>query len=248
LASQFLEGHDSQKVFNKTMTFLPATRTWIEYQNLETGTREAMLLINEAGSAARAAGFVWLIGGSDWIGAAEKHGTLMLDADEIVPVLTASNREFGETVDKGRNYPQLASEIPDIEKRGLYGKLFVTAEVYALLGMINTPRVFQRLAHEPHAGLQRKMVAAKPLVGKFPLGAWTEILLKVPAPKGEQSVKGDGGYLSGERALHWCRAHLRYRLGQWEIVSDHWRGNPALGMKQSRYRLELNRENEFHGK
>jgi hypothetical protein len=27
-------------------------------------------------------------------------------------------------------------------------------------------------------------------------------------------------------------------MGQLEYVESHWRGNPALGMKRSRYRLE----------
>lgn len=95
---------------------------------------------------------------------------------------------------------------------------------YALLGMINTPRIFQRIVHQPHAGLQRKMVAAKSLIGKFPLGAWTEILLKVPAPEGgPKSTSGTDGYLSGERALHWCRAHLRYRLGHRRAQLMPWR-------------------------
>jgi hypothetical protein len=137
----------------------------------------------------------------------------------------------------GANMGRAISGDDDFE-RGAITHFYMTAKTYALLGMINTPQVFQRLVHQPHAGLQRKLAAAKPLVGKFPLGAWTEILLKVPAPQGEQSVHPDGSYLSGERALHWCRAHLRYRLGQWEVVSDHWRGNPAIGIKQSRYRVE----------
>ena len=131
----------------------------------------------------------------------------------------------------------------DPKIRGYLAQQYLTAMLYSFLGMINTPRVFQRNVHSPHIGLQRKLVAAKSLVGKYPLGAWTEILLKVPGPESGGGVAA-AGYLTGERALHWCRAHLRYRLGQWEIVKDHWRGNPAIGIKRSRYRLAPTRANQ----
>lgn len=103
----------------------------------------------------------------------------------------------------------------------------------AFLSLINTPRIIGRRQHMPHAGLQRQMARAKGMVGKFPLHAWTEIKLEVmskPAPEGEYAT-----HLTGGKALHFCRAHLRIRLGQVEIVSAHWRGDPALGIKQTRY-------------
>jgi hypothetical protein len=46
------------------------------------------------------------------------------------------------------------------------------------------------------------------------------------------------GHLTGEKCLHFVRTFLRVRMGQLEYVDAHWRGNPALGMKRSRYRLE----------
>ena len=47
--------------------------------------------------------------------------------------------------------------------------------------------------------------------------------------------------ITGERCLHYCRTYLRVRMGMLEYVEGHWRGNPALGMKRSRYRLEQER-------
>lgn len=85
----------------------------------------------------------------------------------------------------------------------------------------------------PHRGLERALIANQKLVGKFPLHAWTEIKLHVTPPK---EAEGEHeAHLTGERALHFCRAHLRIRLGRLEVVKAHWRGNPAIGIKQSRY-------------
>lgn len=106
----------------------------------------------------------------------------------------------------------------------------------AALAMINTPRIIGRRQYMPHAGLQRRLAAAKGMVGKFPLHAWTEIKLEVRPPE-EAGDAEHQTYLTGEKALHFCRAHLRVRLGKLEYVRSHWRGNPALGIKQSRYTL-----------
>lgn len=109
--------------------------------------------------------------------------------------------------------------------------------IYGALALINTPRTIGRKQHMPHAGLQRKLAAARGMVGKFPLRAWTEIVLEVRPPR----IEGQKVYearLTGEKCLHFCRAHLRIRNGSLEYVSAHWRGDPALGIKQTRYRLE----------
>lgn len=109
-----------------------------------------------------------------------------------------------------------------------------SAIVYCALAMINTPRVIGRKQHMPHAGLQRKLAAAQGMVGKFPLRAWTELVLEVTVPRvgGERSHETR---LTGGKALHFCRAHLRLQNGCLVLVSPHWRGDPALGIKQTQY-------------
>ena len=109
---------------------------------------------------------------------------------------------------------------------------------YAALALINTPRIIGQRIHRPHERLEREKLKKLGLVGKFPLHAWTEIILKIAPPDdrtGEPSVEG---HLTGERCLHFCRTYIRVRLGMIEYIEGHWRGNPALGMKRSRYRLE----------
>jgi len=106
--------------------------------------------------------------------------------------------------------------------------------IYGALALINTPRTIGRRQHMPHAGLQRKLAAAHGMPGKFPLRAWTEIILEVRPPviEGERVHEAR---LTGGKCLHFCRAHLRIRNGTLEYVSPHWRGNDALGVRQSRY-------------
>lgn len=103
-----------------------------------------------------------------------------------------------------------------------------------LLAMINTPRIVGRRQHMPHRGLEKDLLRARPVVGKFPLHAWTEIKLEVSPPRIENSDVHEA-HLTGARALHFCRAHLRIRNGYLEIVRAHWRGDASLGIKQSRY-------------
>ena len=108
-------------------------------------------------------------------------------------------------------------------------------ELFGFLAMINTPRVVSRREHPPHIGLQRKLAAYHGVPGKFPLHPWSEIVLEVSPPA------SDGGEcaprLTGAKALHFCRAHLRIRLGRLEMVRAHWRGDATLGIKPSRYRV-----------
>jgi hypothetical protein len=75
------------------------------------------------------------------------------------------------------------------------------------------------------------------MVGTFPLRAWTEIKLEVCPPKWAGDLPENETHFTGTRALHFCRAHARIRLGRLEFVRAHWRGDPALGIKRSRYRL-----------
>jgi hypothetical protein len=104
--------------------------------------------------------------------------------------------------------------------------------IMAAVAVINSPRVIGRREHQPHVGLQRELGRQHNAGGKFPMECWTEIMLEVtPTAHGV----GHDGVLTGKRALHFCRAHLRLRLGRVELVSSHWRGDPAIGLRRGRY-------------
>lgn len=109
--------------------------------------------------------------------------------------------------------------------------------LYALLAMINTPRVIGRTMHQPHAGLQRKIAAARSMPGKYPLHAWHELKLEVRPPRDEAGHEPRQTILTGGKALHFVRAYCRLQNGSLVLVSSHWKGDPALGIKQTRYRV-----------
>jgi hypothetical protein len=108
--------------------------------------------------------------------------------------------------------------------------------IKAALALINTPKIIGRRQHMPNRALERELTR-KMGVGKFPLHAWTEIYLQVSKPPEIDDGEPHEAHLTGQRALHFCRKHLRVRLGRIEYVSAHWRGDPALGIKRSRYTL-----------
>lgn len=88
----------------------------------------------------------------------------------------------------------------------------------------------------PHRKVERELTKAFGL-GKFPLRAWTELRLTVAKPAEIDDGESHEAHLTGRRALHFCRKHIRIRNGKLEYVSAHWRGDPALGIKQTRYKL-----------
>jgi hypothetical protein len=114
---------------------------------------------------------------------------------------------------------------------------YKVALLYSLLSMINMPRSIMRVQHAPHIGLERAFLRDKALVGTFPRRAWTEIKLEIRKPKEVDAPEEN--HLTGRVAYHWTRAHWRY-LREHEMhvfVNDYWSGDPALGIKQSRYAL-----------
>lgn len=200
------------------LAFLPAPATWIEWT------------------------------GDEWIGGNKKarYGWLLVDdfySDGPREFITCFSTQvtgcdFCFSFPKDGNLTDAVTHgdaNPETEEENLTKSVYVTILV-ALLALINTPKIIGRQQHMPHIGLQRALAHAHGGIGKYPLQAWTEIRLEVGVPQfaeGEHEAR-----LSGAKALHFCRAHLRLRNGRVEFVRAHWRGDPAVGIKRSRYRLE----------
>jgi len=106
----------------------------------------------------------------------------------------------------------------------------------AALPLINMPKIIGRVQHQPHAGLQRELVRNKKLIGPFSLHAWTEIKMEVRPPKRDGDMTHEP-HLTGEKALEFVRQHIRFQNGRWVQVRWHFRGNPALGIRQRKYTL-----------
>jgi len=187
--------------------FLPAPTTWIEFRNTENRNSDVRM------------GY-WMIETDNyfdilWISSDEQTGNFKIKKDSIVPL-------------KGLPWLDRESHRPYIENHVI---LFI-------LTMINTPRLVGRRQHMPNEKLERKLLKARPNIGKFPLQAWTEITLSVSAPtKDVSNNPSKEAHLTGTKPLHFCRQHWRVRFGRLERVKAHWRGDPSLGIKRSRYKV-----------
>ncbi|HYD30168.1 MAG TPA: hypothetical protein VEB64_04845 [Azospirillaceae bacterium] len=198
------------------LVFLPAPQTWIEFHDPETGSRLGALLT--------------AVGAE---GATAEFRTVMMFRDGRIVAMPEVGIIPVDQKWKPFDFKfSLRYLPPDNEKHAHQNMHYFMA----LLCMINTPRIIGRRQHLPHAGLQRQIARAKGMVGKFPLHAWTELKLEV-RPTMVDTGEPHDAMLTGGRALHFCRAHLRVRLGRLELVHAHWRGDPALGMRQTRHKL-----------
>lgn len=197
--------------------FLPAPKTWLEWYHDGIGERVALLLEEKSENHADVTLF--------FRQAAQPIGIIKpMTCDIETP---GGNYAFPpRLMDYARKYDQDAG--------GLAMQLMSTA--HAMLTLINSPKIIGRRQHMPHVGLERKLTRQFG-VGRFPLQAWTELSLHVAKPPEIDDGEPHEAHLTGRRALHFCRKHLRIRMGRLEYVSAHWRGDAALGIKQKRYNV-----------
>jgi hypothetical protein len=258
LVSQLIRNFE-WKVRDDVHVFLPAQHTWIEWKT--SNGRNGVLLskfTNFMTINARKPFDDSLIDSPDlmkppgsW---SEQNGetrTFTLDGgiiakqgcanyDEHVMLIGANPLVLGKAINGHFVVSELA---PDNQQTVPFAELFADSRTFAaLLAIINTPKVVAHKKNHPmHAGLRRKIAHATGRVGKAKFQDWTEIVLQVSArlnAHGEPDDVGAMQTLSGARALHLCRAHLRIRLGKLELVRQHWRGDPAAGISQSYYTVK----------
>lgn len=197
------------------MSFLPAPKTWLEWG--DGRERVGVLLIERDGWAeAAVAGYTpdRFDGFSSWPWRWDiPLGALGASADSrlILP-------------------PDLS---PDDQRTSIIRQMSIFVSIF--LTLINTPKVIGRQQHMPNASLERRLLKRRRDIGRFPLHAWTEIKLQIHAPANLSDDEPVEAHLTGQRALHFCRAHLRVKNGRVEFVRSHWRGDASLGIKRSRY-------------
>lgn len=194
---------------SRERAFLPSEKTWLEVRD-EYGYRQAVFLWSQANDHALC--------------------VQVLEDGRFHPFTLPLNEDLGGAKDR-RSRQVILDSIGDCPSR-LRSDL-----IYALLAIINTPRLIGRKQHMPHRGLERCLAKAKQTAGIFPLRAWTELTLSVSAMLTEADGTVHEAHYTGEKCLHFCRSHLRVRNGRLEQVKAHWRGNPSLGIKQTRYKL-----------
>lgn len=123
-----------------------------------------------------------------------------------------------------RNYPHLKEQAEYI--------LYSTA---LRLAAINSPRIIGRRIHSPHKGLVRELSKSKLGIGQ--LHDWHEIRLEVTKPRDVYDGEPHEDLLTGKRALHFCRKHLRLcQSGVFTYVREHWRGDASIGIRRGKYR------------
>lgn len=196
--------------------FLPAPRCFLEWRN-RNGRRQGVLLEGDLEDAAVRIQHVADCG---------DEGVHLIGPPGILNLRKAGWGAFKYEHDHDRCRSLLAAFGEDGDE-----------VILAMLAMINTPRVIGRRIHQPHAGLQRKLAAAHSMPGKYPLQAWHELVLEVKPPRDEGDRGPQQTILSGGKARHFVRAYLRINAGSLQLVSSHWKGDPALGLKQTRYRI-----------
>lgn len=214
-----LEKKDSGRLEDQftTFGFLPAPKTWLEWICPISRERIAFLL-EEDGDSAQVTMF--------HKANAQPLGRISFKDNTV------------STPGGGFAFPELLHNhvLKTGFDAGEVAMAFI-AECHTFLVLINSPKIIGRVQHMPHAGLEKKLARGFG-VGKFPLNAWTEIRLTVAKPTEIDDGMPHEAHITGRRALHFCRKHIRIRLGKLEYVSSHWRGDASIGIKRSRYKIE----------
>src|SRR5262249_48779221 len=83
--------------------------------------------------------------------------------------------------------------------------------IYASLSIINAPKIIGRVRHAPNPSLEKRLLNDRRSPGKFTLHPWTEIVLRVNKPEEIDDGEPHEAHLTGQRAFHFCRQHLRIR-------------------------------------
>lgn len=213
-----------EEIFGR-LSFLPAPKTWIEWNR---GTCRIAVVLEEVKNEENIAVVSLVVDtslGNQFDIGISSLGLISLDSADF--------RRFGRRDDDTPRMIFLPPDIRGVIEPERAADSFISLSHFFLV-CINSPRIIGRRQHMPHAGLEKDLRHSLG-VGKFPLHGWTEILLKVSKPTEIDDGEPHEAHLTGRRALHFCRKHIRIRQGRLEYVSAHWRGDPALGIKQSRY-------------
>jgi hypothetical protein len=196
--------------------FLPAPRTWIEHVTQTPQgdlARQGRLFIESSDRNS-----------AEFYSVTSRQGVVAVTSLGVMPLARAAN-----SASLVRTFPnELRDFTPTTPDEHIKFAFFAT------LSLINHPKIIGRKQHMPHRGLEKRMLQTFG-PGKFPLHAWTEIELDVTPTHDARRDPSIEAHYSGTRALHFCRRHLRLTNGRLVIVTSHWRGDAALGIRQSRY-------------
>lgn len=206
---------NSRNEIYKNQVFLPAQKTWIEFRPPENNKRLGFLLI-----------------GNKEIDETMASMALVMDENYVELGMLKLHDSTFFAPEELKTVPN--SPFEGSEKELLQSYSSAVSILLKCLILINTPKIIGRITKSPNRRLEKLLIKQQPWIGSFPLHAWTEIRLHVKTPPEMQGGEYEA-HLTGKKALHFCRQHLRVRCGRLELVRAHWRGDPAIGIKRSRY-------------
>lgn len=210
--------------------FLPAAKTWIEVKKLDMDVGFLLIADNDRVK-------VWsVVRGVD----AAFGGKSRFRSSKAVQNLEMRNSRFGDFKVIDFSGWRDVRGLDDIV--GDYAGIFAPVLI-SCLALINSPRAVDRRLNEPHAGLRRQLERMATGEKQFRVHRWTKILLELE-PRSFGGSPSEGAVLIGTRAKHFVRQYLRTRNGELERVSEHWKGDAALGLKLSTYRVAAPRIGE----
>jgi hypothetical protein len=101
--------------------------------------------------------------------------------------------------------------------------------IFAVLALINSPKII-RTREIDITRLNKKRAS----LGRYTFHPHHEVRLNVDK-RSITTVKGEGDGAS--KCLHFVRTHLRFvpTQGGYTLVHPHWRGDPALGIRDTHY-------------
>ncbi len=213
--------------FDYSAIFLPAPLTFVEF--ILNGVRNGLLLHEETVAGERAIVIRWCkdghgVFGSSWVASYLYVDRISDHQAEVLSEIRCINSSFeAEWNASAESYCRGQGVAPRI--------------VLALLACINTPRIVGRTVQTPHRRLERDLIEEQAISGSFPLREWTTIHLHITPPDEAKVLPDYEAHLTGRKALHFVRAHLRLRNAKVEFVQAHWRGDASKGIRRSRYEV-----------
>lgn len=199
--------------FVKKSSFLPSPLTWIELNTARVG-RMAFVLsqIDE-----------WIHFDLIWSERSSYIGKMNSDTLQVMLV-------------KGKIALPQEFEC-ETQQKTLYVLELNLALAHAALIAINSPGIIAHKKREPNKGLVRR-INKKFGPGNFEVNGWTELQLKISKPQYIDDGEPHEDHITGKRALHFCRQHIRIRNNKLGYVTAHWRGDASIGVRQKSYTVK----------
>lgn len=104
--------------------------------------------------------------------------------------------------------------------------------IWAILALINSPKIIRQQPIDLSRLNKRRLA-----LGRYTFHPHHEVRLNIDKHIID-TVSGEGEGAS--KCLHFVRTHLRFvpHWGQYTLVHPHWRGDPALGIRDTHYRAD----------